>query len=73
MPNIRVLALHEPTGSTFARITTADGRYSFDNVRVGGPYALHISGDGLVSVEHKGLKLRTETVYEHDFTLQPAT
>lgn len=70
LPNVKILALHEPTGSLFAKITREDGRYHFDNIKVGGPYALTVSGEGLQGTEYKGLQLRTEEAHEQDFVLR---
>lgn len=67
--NVKVLALHEPTGSLFAKITDQAGFYQFENIKPGGPYALTATGEGFPPVEEKGLKLRTEEVYEHNFNM----
>ena len=35
-----VIAIHEPSGSTYEATTRADGRFSMLNMRVGGPYTV---------------------------------
>ncbi len=37
---VNVVLKHEPTGTVYVTTTRSDGRYNFDNVRVGGPYVL---------------------------------
>ena len=35
---VNVLATHIPSGTTYGTVTDIDGRYKFNNMRVGGPY-----------------------------------
>ena len=37
---VNVVLKHEPTGTVYVTTSRSDGRYNFDNVRVGGPYTL---------------------------------
>ncbi|RPI51496.1 MAG: carboxypeptidase regulatory-like domain-containing protein, partial [Acidobacteria bacterium] len=37
-----VIAIHEPSGSSYEATTRADGRYSIPNMRVGGPYTIQV-------------------------------
>jgi hypothetical protein len=41
-----VIAIHEPSGSTYEATTRADGRYSIPNMRVGGPYTVTVAYTG---------------------------
>lgn len=68
LARIRVVAAHEPTGSLLARLTDPEGRFLFDNIRVGGPYALTATGDGFEAVQNR-LQLKTEQAAQHDFVL----
>ena len=38
-----VLAIHEPSGTTYEATTRADGRYSINGMRVGGPYTVTVN------------------------------
>ncbi|QHS57397.1 TonB-dependent receptor [Mucilaginibacter sp. 14171R-50] len=38
-----IKATHQPSGSTYATTTNADGRFTINNMRVGGPYTVVVS------------------------------
>ena len=38
-----VLAIHEPSGTTYEATSRADGRFSIPNMRVGGPYTVTVN------------------------------
>src|SRR5947208_1431860 len=37
-----VIAIHEPSGTSYDTITRADGKFSIPNMRVGGPYTVQV-------------------------------
>ncbi|HEY8897774.1 MAG TPA: carboxypeptidase-like regulatory domain-containing protein, partial [Niastella sp.] len=37
-----ILAIHTPTGTTYATMTRAGGRFDLSNIRSGGPYKVEI-------------------------------
>jgi hypothetical protein len=41
-----VLAIHQPSGTTYETTTRADGRYSIPGMRVGGPYSVTVAYEG---------------------------
>ncbi|HRX75699.1 MAG TPA: carboxypeptidase-like regulatory domain-containing protein, partial [Hyphomonas sp.] len=41
-----VTILHEPTGSVSVATTSASGQFAGQNLRVGGPYSITITGEG---------------------------
>jgi hypothetical protein len=41
-----VIAIHEPSGTSYEAATRADGRFSIPNMRVGGPYTVTIAYTG---------------------------
>ena len=43
-----VTILHEPTGSVAVTTTSATGQFAAQNLRVGGPYSVTITGEGFV-------------------------
>jgi len=46
VPGATVVALHEPSGTTYEAVTRADGRFSIPAMRVGGPYTVTASLSG---------------------------
>src|SRR6187455_183951 len=38
-----VIAIHEPSGTTYEGTTRADGRYQIPGMRVGGPYSVTVN------------------------------
>jgi hypothetical protein len=42
VPGATVIAIHEPSGTSYETTTRADGRYSIPNMRVGGPYTVQV-------------------------------
>jgi hypothetical protein len=42
VPGASVIAIHEPSGTSYEATTRADGRYAIPNMRVGGPYTLQV-------------------------------
>ncbi|MCJ8165789.1 TonB-dependent receptor [Pontibacter sp. E15-1] len=43
LPGATVIAVHTPTNTQYVAGTNADGRYNFQNMRVGGPYTVKTS------------------------------
>ncbi|OFW02448.1 MAG: hypothetical protein A3I61_13150 [Acidobacteria bacterium RIFCSPLOWO2_02_FULL_68_18] len=41
-----VLAIHEPSGTSYESVTLADGRFSIPGMRVGGPYTVTVAFTG---------------------------
>jgi hypothetical protein len=41
-----VIAIHEPSGTSYEGTTRADGRFSIPNMRVGGPYSVTVAFTG---------------------------
>jgi hypothetical protein len=46
VPGSTVIALHEPSGTTYEAVTREDGRFSIPGMRVGGPYTVTASLEG---------------------------
>ena len=51
--NASVIAIHEPSGTSYETTTRADGRFSIPNMRVGGPYSVTVAftGSGAAAFE----------------------
>lgn len=52
-----VVAVHEPSGSTFGAATRSDGRFNISGVRVGGPYTVTASFIGYRTAKQENVNL----------------
>jgi len=46
VPGATVVAVHEPSGTTYETVTRGDGRFSIPGMRIGGPYTVTASLSG---------------------------
>jgi hypothetical protein len=46
VPGASVIAIHEPSGTSYEGVTRGDGRYSIPGMRVGGPYTVTVAFTG---------------------------
>ena len=63
-----VIAIHEPSGTTYEGVTRADGRFSIPGMRVGGPYSITVAYVGA-----GGIAFQPETQAEVTVNLGVAT
>lgn len=57
IPGATVTVTHIPTGTVYATVTRADGRYNLPNLRVGGPYTVKITFIGYKDFVQEGMTL----------------
>jgi hypothetical protein len=57
IPGATVTITHVPTGTVYATVTRADGRYNIPNLRVGGPYTFKVSFIGYTNYVQEGINL----------------
>ncbi len=62
-----VIAIHEPSGTTYEAVTRADGRFSILGMRVGGPYSVAVNYVGT------GVAFEPRTVTDLNVTLGVAS
>jgi hypothetical protein len=65
-----VVAKHLPTGTVSGTITMESGRYSLQNLRVGGPYSVTISYIGYKTVEYTDVYLDLGVAFDLDVKLE---
>lgn len=53
-----IMALHEPSGSTYGTSTQDNGTYVLSGLRVGGPYTVSISFMGYTPIKYKDIDLK---------------
>jgi len=66
VPGATVVALHQPSGTTYEGVTQADGRFSIPGMRVGGPYKVtaSLTGFGTEALGNVNVSLGTATDLE---------
>jgi outer membrane receptor protein involved in Fe transport len=69
----RVSVVHVPSGTQYAAVTRADGRYTIPNMRVGGPYRATVLAIGLERQVRDGLFLNLGVATDASFALSQAT
>ncbi len=73
IPGANVIAVHEPSGSTYEAVTQADGHFFIPGMRVGGPYKVTASLTGFSSEAIEKLTLSLGVAQDLQFTLKVAT
>lgn len=58
VPGANVVAVHEPTGTTYGTVSDADGKILISNMRVGGPYKVTISFVGYMTQTYEDVYLK---------------
>ena len=58
-----VLATHEPSGTVYGAITNADGRYTIQGMRTGGPYSVNFTCLGYQDALYTGISLQLAETY----------
>ena len=53
-----VLAMHEPSGTVYGAVTNADGRYTIQGMRTGGPYKVDFTCLGYQEATYTGVTLQ---------------
>jgi hypothetical protein len=67
VPGASVIAIHEPSGTTYEAVTRADGRFTIVGMRVGGPYSVAVNYVGT------GVAFEPRTVTDLDVALGSST
>src|SRR2546427_1500447 len=69
----RVVAVHVPSGTTYAGVTRADGRFTIPGMRVGGPYRVSVAQVGYRPEIQNGINLTLGVTSDVRFVLAHAT
>ena len=60
---------HVPSGTRYATVTNADGRYTIQGMRVGGPYTIKVSYIGYQPTEIGNVTLQLGETYNQNFKM----
>lgn len=69
LPGATVVAVHQPSGTTYGTVTREDGRFNLANVRVGGPYTVTVSYVGYQANALEGVYVSLGQNLRLDFDL----
>ena len=72
IPGATVLAVHQPSGSTYEAVTQGDGRFVMPGMRVGGPYTVTASLPGFTSEAKNNISVSLGVTQDLDFGLKVA-
>jgi hypothetical protein len=73
IPGATVVAVHQPSGTTYEGVTQADGRFFIPGMRVGGPYKVTASLTGFTTEVKDNVSLNLGVAQEVPFTLKVAS
>ncbi len=70
VPGANVVAVHEPTGTSYGTVSTADGKFNIVNMRPGGPYKITISFVGYKTQTYSDINLALAETYVINHVMQ---
>ncbi len=68
-----IIAQHQPSGTVYGAVTNADGRYSIQGMRTGGPYSVEFSNLGYQGVNYTDITLQLAQAFNLNATLKEST
>jgi len=68
-----ILAIHTPSGTRYSLATDKDGRYTLNNLRIGGPYTVTVSMVGMQSDTRSDIQVRLGAAQELNLQLLAGT
>lgn len=69
LPSANVIAVHDPSGTTYGTASRGNGRYSIPGMRVGGPYTVTVSYVGFGKQAQRNIFLNLGVATDVDFVL----
>ena len=63
IPGANIVATHEPSGTTYGTMSSADGKFSLPNMRTGGPYKVKVTFVGYADQTFGDIYLRLGETY----------
>ncbi len=69
LPGANVVAVHQPSGTTYGTVTRTDGGFTIPNARIGGPYKVTVSFVGYQSQEKTDIQLSLGVTSNLNFSL----
>ncbi len=73
IPGATVVAVHTPSGTQYYAVANAEGRFTINGMRTGGPYTVEVSCLGYNTVTYTDVTLRLAEAYAINATLSDDT
>jgi hypothetical protein len=73
LAGVTVVATHQPTGTKYSTSTRNDGRYNLPNLKIGGPYSIHVTSIGFKSEHQDDITLLLGQSHKSNFALKEAS
>ncbi|GAB3821504.1 hypothetical protein GCM10028895_23790 [Pontibacter rugosus] len=73
LPGATVIAVHQPTNTQYVAPTNGEGRYNFQNMRVGGPYTVTVKYVGYQDKVANNINLTLGQTQTLNFDLSPSS
>lgn len=70
LPGANVVAIHQPTSTRYGTSTRANGRFTINNVRVGGPYEIQVTFVGYNAQRQEIENIELSETVEIEITLE---
>jgi hypothetical protein len=73
LAGVTIVATHQPTGTKYSTSSRTDGRYNLPNLKIGGPYSIHVTSIGFKAEHQDDITLLLGQSHKANFTLKEAT
>jgi outer membrane receptor for ferrienterochelin and colicin len=68
-----IVATHQPTGTKYSTSSRTDGRYNLPNLKIGGPYSIHVTSIGFKAEHQDDITLLLGQSHKANFVLKEAS
>ena len=73
LAGVTIVATHQPTGTKYTTSTRNDGRYNLPNLKIGGPYSIHVTSIGFKAEHQDDITLLLGQSHKSNFVLKEST
>ena len=73
LAGVTIVATHQPTGTKYTTSSRTDGRYNLPNLKIGGPYSIHVTSIGFKAEHQDDITLLLGQSHKANFILKEAS
>jgi outer membrane receptor for ferrienterochelin and colicin len=73
LAGVTIVATHQPTGTKYTTSSRTDGRYNLPNLKIGGPYSIHVTSIGFKAEHQDDITLLLGQSHKANFVLKEAS